>query len=246
MCIVSIVMPAYNSEKTIGSAIESVIAQSYKFWELIIVNDCSKDSTIDIIQKYQEIDERIVVVNLSQNGGVVNARNKAIESSKGEYIAFLDSDDLWLPSKLEKQVSFMETNNYVFSYTGYGIMDKLGNLTNKKINIPLSTTFNSLLKGSNIGCLTVMIDRRKVGNIKMPKVHHEDYATWLSILKNGSIAYGIPEVLAYYRKDTESLSGNKIRSASWQWKIYREFLSLGFVESIYYFTFYTLNGFGKI
>ena len=147
--LVSIIMPAYNAEKYIEEAIESVLKQTYRNWELIIVNDCSIDATEQIVKKYQEKDERIKFHSLTENHGVANARNTALQNAVGRYIAFLDSDDMWLPEKLEKQIGFMKINNYVFTYHQYrhfASRDKVG----KIVNIPLKLGYKEALKGNII------------------------------------------------------------------------------------------------
>lgn len=243
--LVSIITPAYKAEKYIMDCIRSVQNQTYENWEMIIVNDKSPDSTEELIKEAAEMDGRIRLISLSQNQGVVNARNTAIQAAKGQYIAFLDSDDVWFPEKLKKQIVSMEENKWPISYTSYDLMDDHGEALHKTVNAPASTTYKELLKGSNIGCLTVVVNKAMVGEFLMPKIHHEDYATWLMLLKRGFVAYGIPESLACYRKATGSLSGNKKKAAQWQWKVLREHEGLSLLKSSYYFLHYTINGIKK-
>lgn len=238
--LISIVMPAYNAAQYIEQSIESVLKQSYTNWELIIVDDCSVDDTYKIVGKLCLNEERIKLFKMNENSGVAMARNFAISMSRGKYIAFLDSDDLWLPDKLEKQLNLMQEKKAVISYTAYRqfSMEKVGNL----VSVPEQVTYKQLLKGNVIGCLTVMLDKERLGNLQMKKARHEDYILWLDILKQGNTAYGLQEDLARYRKSETSLTSNKKRSALWTWQVYRQHQELSFFASIYYFIFYVCKG----
>lgn len=241
--LISIVMPAYNAAQYIEQSIESVLKQSYTNWELIIVDDCSIDDTYKIVEKLCLNEERIKLFRMNENSGVAMARNFAISMSRGKYIAFLDSDDLWLPDKLEKQLNLMQEKKAVISYTAYRqfSMEKVGNL----VSVPEQVTYKQLLKGNVIGCLTVMLDKERLGNLQMKKARHEDYILWLDILKQGNTAYGLREDLARYRKSETSLTSNKKRSALWTWQVYRQHQELSFFASIYYFIFYVCKGLVK-
>lgn len=244
--LVSIVMPAYNSEKYIGEAIDSVLIQTYTNWELIIVDDCSTDRTVEIIRKYAFDNPRINIICLKEHKGVAYARNIAINNARGRYIAFLDSDDLWIGEKLEKQINFMKNNGYVFTYHSYLIFNN--DTHNYKINlVPTVMDYNKLLKGNNTGsCISVCIDRYIVKNIFMPSSRHEDYICWLNILKEYKInAYGLNDVCGMYRVRTKSISSNKIYSALWTWKVYRESQNLSFLKSCIYMMYYIFNGIKK-
>ena len=244
--LVSIIMPAYNAEKYIEEAIQSVLKQTYTNWELIIVNDCSNDKTEQIIKKYREQDERIKVHSLSENHGVANARNIALQNAVGRYIAFLDSDDIWLHEKLEKQIDFMKVNNYVFTYHQYrhfASSDKVGEI----VKIPSQLDYKDALKGNSIGCLTVCLDKSKIKPFIMPAQRHEDYIAWLNILKENEIAaYGLQRDLGRYRVDSkDSVSTNKLKSAVWSWKVYRDSQLLSVLKSVYYMCFYITSGIKK-
>jgi teichuronic acid biosynthesis glycosyltransferase TuaG len=244
--LVSIIMPAYNAEKYIEEAIQSVLKQTYTNWELIIVNDCSNDKTEQIIKKYREQDERIKVHSLSENHGVANARNIALQNAVGRYIAFLDSDDIWLHEKLEKQIDFMKVNNYVFTYHQYrhfASSDKVGEI----VKIPSQLDYKDALKGNSIGCLTVCLDKSKIKPFIMPAQRHEDYIAWLNILKENEIAaYGLQRDLGRYRVDSkDSVSTNKLKSAVWTWKVYRDSQLLSVLKSVYYMCFYITSGIKK-
>lgn len=245
--LVSIIMPAYNAEKYIEEAIQSVLKQTYTNWELVIVNDCSTDKTEQIIKKYQEQDQRIKLYSLPKNQGVANARNAAIENAFGRYIAFLDSDDIWLPEKLEKQIMFMRINDYLFTFHDYRTIRVIDKRFSKVIKVPIKVDYKELLKGNNTGsCLSTCIDRAVIKEIYMPNEKHEDYICWLNILKNYSIVgYGMNECLAYYRVGKKSVSSNKIKSAYWTWHVYRKSQRLSILKSIYYMFFYIKNGLKK-
>lgn len=241
--LVSIITPAYNAAAYIAETIESVIAQTYTNWEMLIVNDCSKDNTAEIIQNYAAKDKRIKLINLKQNSGAAVARNTAIQNAKGRYIAFLDSDDLWKKEKLQKQIEFMQQNGYAFTYTSYEHFKETKENIQHQVQIPKSLNYNQALKGNKIGCLTVMLDRKQIANIHFTAQRHEDYILWLNILKQGTIAYGIQESFALYRTgNSKSISGNKLQSALWTWKVYRESQKLSVVKSMYYFLYYFING----
>lgn len=243
--LVSIIMPMYNAEKFIRQSIESVLKQTYTNWELLIIDDCSTDQSKKIVFEFINECKKIKYLKHEENLGVAEARNTGINNSNGRFIAFLDTDDIWKSKKLEKQIKFMINNNYVFTYTSYGIVDSNNNKLGRQMNIPRKLAFKDLLKGNNIGCFTVIIDKKEINNIKMPHIRHEDYATWLNILKKGYVAYGIKEKLGYYRKSKDSLTSNKINSSIWTWNIYRKHLKLSFLKSSYYFFFYILNSVNK-
>lgn len=243
--LVSIIMPAYNAENYIEESINSVLEQTYENYELIIVNDCSTDSTAEIISNYSIETNKIISVNNEINLGVAETRNKAISLASGKYIAFLDSDDIWHPDKLAKQIKFMSNNSVEFSYTNYEVVDKNTKSLGKVVVVPSSMTYSDLLKGSKIGCLTVVYDTTKILWPKMKNIGHEDYLAWLEILKQIEKGSGIKETLAYYRETSQSLSGNKFKAMQWQYSIYRNELSLSRLKSAYYFCMYAINGITK-
>lgn len=246
MDLVSIITPTYNSEKYIKETINSVLSQTYQNWEMIIVDDCSTDNTVRIIEEEMEKNSRIRFIQLQENQGAAVARNTAINYANGRYIAFLDSDDLWEMNKLEVQVSFMNMNNIPFSYTSYKIINENGEETGKVVNVPEKIDYNQLLKNTIIGCLTVMLDINKFGRVQMPNMRtRQDTALWLSILKQGYIAYGIQQPLAKYRKKSGSISSNKLKMAKQNWKLYREIENLSLVKSIWCFLNYAYNGIKK-
>ncbi|MDR1554798.1 MAG: glycosyltransferase [Campylobacteraceae bacterium] len=237
-------MPSYNSSKFIAQAIESVLAQTYENWEMIIVDDMSSDNSVEIIEKYLQIDKRIRLVKSQKNMGPALTRNRAIKEATGDYIAFLDSDDVWLPNKLQVQIQFMIDNNLSFSYSAYDIIDENSNYL-KSFYVRDFVNYKELLKGNIIGCLTAIYDAKKLGKIFMKNIGHEDYALWLDILKKVEYGKGINKSLACYRIVKKSVSSNKLKVARYQWNIYRKIEKINFFKSIYYLLFYAYNGFKK-
>ncbi|HHD2823132.1 TPA: glycosyltransferase family 2 protein [Clostridium perfringens] len=243
---VSVITASYNAENFIEDTIKSVLAQNYKELELIIVDDCSTDRTEEIINRYIALDSRIKFLKLEKNSGAAIARNKGLENATGQYIAFLDSDDLWDNNKLEKQIRFMKDKNIGFSFSAYRLMKENGDLINKEVYVPSEVNYKYLLKNTIIGCLTVIIDRNIIGDFRMPELRAgQDTATWLSILKKGYIAYGYNEVLASYRLVNGSISSNKIKALKRTWSIYRSVENLNVFISSYYFINYAKNAFLK-
>lgn len=242
--MVSIIMPAYNAEKTIRESIESVISQTFKEWELIIVNDFSTDNTEEIIKEYLS-DSRINYIKNNENLRVAKTRNKGIQESKYKYIAFLDSDDLWKPEKLEIQITFMESNNIAFTSTDYELITFEGDKLNKYIKAK-NKNYKQLLKGNSIGCLTVVYNKELIEEVSMPNIGHEDYATWLEILRVNKIkVYSINAILALHRTGHESLSSNKKRSSGWTWNIFRKNEKKNIIISIFLMIFYVKNSLTK-
>ena len=235
--LVSVVMPAYNCEAVLPESIASVVAQTLQEWELVIVDDASVDHSLLVAQKMASRDVRIRVIHLAKNGGVANARNVGMRAARGQYLAFLDSDDLWDPRKLQIQVEFMKQQGIGFSFTQYQRFGPNGSLSHTR-RIPRSLTYRQLLKGNVIGCLTVMVDRARISAFLMPEIGHEDYAAWLTILKRGHVAWGIQQCLARYRVSAASVSGRKGRSAAWTWHIFRRIEKLSFLRSMWCFSSY--------
>lgn len=239
--LVSIITPVYNSEKYISDTINSVLAQTYTNWEMLIADDCSSDNSAQIIKTYT--DSRIKYFKLETNSGAAIARNKALEKAKGNYIAFLDSDDAWKPEKLEKQLKFMMEKDVGFSFTGYEIIrDK----KNKIVEVPNTVNYDQFMKNTIIGTLTVMLSRKHVGDVRIVDVKKDhDSMTWAKLLRQGNIAYGLNESLAYYRKVEGSISNNKIKAAKNHWNNCRRIEKLSIPKCMYYFFFYVLNAIKK-
>lgn len=243
--LVSIITASHNSSRFIAQTIESVLAQTYMQWEMILIDDGSTDNSSEIIRSYMHQDDRIRVIQLEKNSGPAIARNTAIENARGRYIAFLDSDDLWLPEKLEKQIAFMQQYQVDFSYSAYDLMNEEGH-PKGTFFVPEKLSHDDLLKTCSIGCLTAVYDTHKIGKVMMPLfLKRQDYGLWLKILKQIPFAYGINEPLAVYRIRKNSISGAKLKAASYQWRIYREAEQMNFVRSAYYFVHYAINGIRK-
>ena len=240
--LVSIITPLYNCSTFLESTIRSIIAQSYIDWELVLVDDCSQDNSLDIANDYVAQDSRIKLIKLTKNSGAAVARNIAIEEASGRFIAFLDSDDLWHPQKLEKQINFMLENNYAFSYTAYEKINEEGKVF-EYVGAPHQLSYKQLLKTNEIGCLTVIYDTKHLGKVYMPtETKREDYATWLSILKKTDYAYGMPEILGQYRVYANQSSAKKGKMAKENWKLYRNIENLSVIKSVYYFGHYAIRG----
>lgn len=203
--LVSIIMPSYNTARYISESIESVLSQTYTNWELIIVDDCSTDNTDDIVKPYLE-DNRIKYLKNEKNSGAAISRNYALREAKGRWIAFLDSDDLWLPQKLEKQIEFMEKNNYSFSYTAYEQIDEASQNLNIQVWGPKKINKRGQYNFCWQGCLTVMYDAEKIGLIQIEDLKkNNDYAMWLKVIKKAN-CYLLGECLAKYRIRKGSIS----------------------------------------
>ena len=241
--LVSVVMPCYNAAQFIADSIESVIAQTYENWELIIVDDCSNDNSLQIILGYQLKDSRIkLICNEQPSGSPADPRNKGIEHSSGEYIAFLDSDDIWISDKIEVQLAKFQEGDYAIVYANYEIMLEDGSRTGRIIKEPAFTHYNQLLKYNSIGCSEAIVKKECLGNCRFKKIGHEDYLFWLTFLKKGGVAANTNKVLLIYRERELSVSGNKARAAKWTWNIYRKELELNFFKASFYFLHYAVKG----
>lgn len=240
--LISVITPTYNAERFIKETIESVQEQTYDNWEMIIVDDASKDQTRQIVKQYCEKDARIQLIQLEKNSGSAVARNTAMDHAKGRFIAFLDSDDLWLPEKLDKQIKFMLENNVAFSYTRYRRMREDGQLTNGLSKVKQTIEYEELMKQCIIGCLTVMLDMDKIGEERMVNIRtRQDFVFWLTIMKKGIPAYGIDEVLAHYRLVENSISSNKLKAAKRNWEVYYKIENQGLLKSLWYFLNYSVR-----
>lgn len=240
--LVSIITPSYNSSEFISNTINSVLSQTFQNWELIIIDDCSQDNSIQVITKWCETDNRIQLIQLTENSGAAVARNKGIEVAGGRYIAFLDSDDIWLPNKLEKQLKFMQDNQYSFTFTAYNKVDSKGRSLGE-LGVPQRIKYEDLLKKCEIGCLTAMYDTKKLGKVYMPLIRkRQDLGLWLKLLKQTEYAFGLNQVLASYTVRNDSISSDKRKAAIYTWKLYREVEALPLYKAAYYFSHYAVNG----
>lgn len=233
-------MPAYNTGKFIGYAIESVIKQTYINWELIIVNDCSTDNTLKIIQEYKKKDSRIKFFQNNKNEGAAESRNKAIRHSEGKFIAFLDSDDVWFPFKLEKQINIMDYKNYPFTCTSYTKIGERNEDLNMTRTARKKSDYDELLK-EGPGNSTVIYNSDMVGEIQIPNIRkRNDYVMWLQVIKKTNCLYGIQESLSSYRIRENSLSSNKFSLVKYHWKVYRDIEELSILKSIYLILYMTI------
>jgi teichuronic acid biosynthesis glycosyltransferase TuaG len=245
MPLVSIITPAWNVERVIGETIESVQAQTVADWELLIADDCSTDNTAAVIESYAAKDQRIKLIRQPRNGGPALARQAAIEQAQGRFIAFLDSDDLWLPSKLERQVAFAREHRAALSFTAFRRINKDGSTTGRLIPVPVSLNYEQLLKNTSIATLTAMVDRDIAGHVAMKNEPYDDFCLWLSILKPGHVAWGLNEDLARYRVGGASVSSRPLRSAGWVWHIYRNVERLSPVKSAWCFAYWSARAWLK-
>lgn len=230
MELVSVIMPAYNAERFIKESIDSVLAQTYKNWELIIVDDCSTDNTESIVYSYN--DSRIRYMRNEKNLGAALTRNRAIKEARGRYIAFLDSDDLWMPEKLEKQIAFMQKQTLAMSYTPYYIIQP--SRKNQPIrSCPKMLNYYQLTKWNRIGCLTVIYDKEQVGAIQLPSIRkRNDYALWLTILRKGFTAYSLDEPLASYRSHNGLTKGNKLAFLKYHYRLFHDVLGYNAIIAV--------------
>ena len=241
--LVSIIMPTYNCGKFIAETIDSVISQTYVNWELIISDDASTDNTTEVVEKYLT-DKRIKYIKFEKNRGAAAARNNSMKLAKGEYMAFLDSDDLWMNDKLEKQLKFMNDNNYNFTCTSYEQIDESSNSLNKVIIPKKNANYNRVLLDCPVGNSTVMYNVNKLGKFKVPNIRkRNDDALWLQILKKEKFIYGMNDILMEYRVRSNSISSNKLSLVKYHWQLYREIEHLSIIRSIFHIMYW---GFIKI
>lgn len=244
--LVSVIMPCYNAARFVESAIRSVLQQDYTEWELLVVDDCSKDDTAARVQAMAKDEPRIRFFQLEHNAGAAAARNKALREAKGRYIAFLDSDDLWLSEKLSRQLAFMKQHDYAFTYSDYQLMDEEGTLTGKRMHMPRRLSYHGYLFNTAIGCLTVVIDRVKTGDFAMPDLRtSQDAATWLLLLKRIPYAYALRECLATYRLVSTSNTASKKKAAKDVWRLYRYHEHLPLLQALFYFCGYAFHAVKK-
>ncbi|MBR5515132.1 MAG: glycosyltransferase family 2 protein [Clostridia bacterium] len=244
--MVSVIMPAYNSQRTIEAAINSILNQTYTDLEVIVVNDCSTDATEEVVKTITLKDPRVKYFCNEKNSGVSYTRNFAISKAQGEWIAFLDSDDLWRANKLEVQLKIAEEQKADILYSSHSMIDINGNKCCDDFIVDENTDYNKMLVRNEIGCLTAVVRTDVMRKYTFSGQYaHEDYALWMSILKDGHKAAGSKEVLADYRVYQGSRSSNKLRAAKNRWIIYRKHLKLSLFSSIYYLIKYTIKALKK-
>jgi teichuronic acid biosynthesis glycosyltransferase TuaG len=238
--LVSIIMPAYNCANYIGTTIESVQNQTYNNWEIILVDDCSTDDTEQKVKLYMEKDKRITYYKLEVNSGAAIARNKAIDLAKGKYMAFLDSDDVWFPDKLTKQIKFMRKNKANFTCTSYTKIDDQGTDLNRTIIAKGRLDYDGVLKTCP-GNSTVIYNSEQLGKFMIPDIKkRNDYVMWLQVMKKEKYLYGIEEPLSSHRIRNNAISSNKLSLVSYHWEVYRNFENLSFIKSIYLILYWVI------
>jgi teichuronic acid biosynthesis glycosyltransferase TuaG len=239
--LISIITPVYNAESYLMETAQSVLSQTYLNWEWILVDDCSSDSSYDLLLKLAKMDSRILVSKNIQNMRAFATRNKCLEKVKGTYLAFLDADDLWAANKLEYQLNFMEAHNYAITYTGfkrfrYSLEDVV-----KLVNVPVEATYKSIITNNYIATSSVMINVGATGRFTMQDVYYDDFTLWLELLKRVDTAYGINEFLMYYRLSENSLSRNKFKSAAKVYEMFTNKMNFGFLKSRILFVKWVIN-----
>ncbi len=233
--LVSVIMPTYNCGVFIARSIESVLSQTYKNWELIIVDDCSADNTREVVEAYMANDPRIKYHILQENSGAAVARTTAMKLAEGSYMAFLDSDDIWMPDKLEKQIAWMQENCYAFSCTAYEQIDENDGLLGKVIKTVKKTDYSRLLLDCPVGNSTVVYDVEKMGKFEVPNIRkRNDDALWLQMLKKEKYIWGMPDTLMKYRIRKNSISSNKLKVIKYHWILYREIEHLNVFRSAFH------------
>ena len=242
---VSIITPAYNAARYIGATIASVQAQTCTGWEMVIADDCSDDETCALVEALAREDPRIVLVRQATNGGPAAARNLALAHARGRYVCFLDSDDLWLPAKLERQLTVMRVTGCAISYTAFRRISDDGTRIGRVIEVPETMTYRQLLKRTAIANSTSMVDREQTGPLRLVDAGYDDYILWLSLLRRGFEARGLNEDLVRYRVVGGSISSRPLRSAGWVWRIYRAQEGLGLLRAAWYLAHYGARAYLK-
>lgn len=236
---VSVIMPAYNVERFVEAAVRSVMEQTVTDWELLVLDDGSRDGTCAVVERLAAEDPRVRLIRNRQNMGVAKTRNRGFDLCAGQYIALLDSDDVWHGDKLEKQLALMEETGADICYCSYAIVDDQGNKVKGDYKVPSRVDFNGLVKENVIGCSTVVLRRSVIEKHRfITDFYHEDYVLWLELLRSGYRAAGCTQTLVDWRLILNSRSFNKRNAAKNRWKIYREYLKLPLGRSIVAFAAY--------
>ena len=243
--LVSIITPAFQAESTIEETIASVQQQTYPHWEMLIVDDRSPDETYTLVSRLAQQDPRIRPLRHAENQGPSAARNTALSVAQGRYIAFLDSDDLWLPEKLELQLQFMREQSAALSFTQFRRISQHGERIGHLIQIPRRIRYQNLLKNTAIATSTVVVDRQRTGAFRMTNAYYDDLVLWLELLKRVPAAHGLPMDLMRYRVVPRSVSRDKLNSARQVWRTYREIEQLNLLGAVWYFAHYAWNGWRK-
>ncbi len=241
--MISIVIPVYNAAGFIKETILSVKNQTHTDWELLLVDDCSTDGSVTLMEEEAAHDPRIRVIRQPQNMGAAAARNRGVAEAKGRYLAYLDADDLWREERLALCLAFIEEKKVAFVFSGYEFADENGRGLGKIVHVPESLTYAQALKNTTIFTSTVLFDLEKISKdlVSMPRIKSEDTATWWRILRNGYVAYGLDRNLVLYRRSAGTLSSNKLEAIRRIWHLYRSAEHLSVPYSFYNFVFYALR-----
>ncbi len=246
MPLVSVIIPAYNAEKYLSETVSSVLKQTEKDLEILIIDDCSKDNTKTLAYELAKDDSRITVVENETNMGVAKTRNKGFSIARGKYVALLDSDDVWLEDKLERQIKSAKEKKADLVYCSYSMIDEKGEKVCEDFIVPEVVTYESMLLQNFIGCSTVLLTKETVDKFPFPTdMYHEDFALWLDILKSGKKAVGNVEVLSKYRLLRNSRSAGKLKCAKHRFMIYRKHLHIPLLKSLWLMCNYAFSGFRK-
>ena len=240
---VSIITPAYNAEESIRDVYNSIASQTFTDWEWMVCDDCSKDKTYEILKEIASKDKRVKLLSTGVNSRAAKARNLATKNATGKFIAFLDADDMWKPEKLEKQIKFMEDNDYDMSYTYYDVKYQDGKIVPFTPKRDVST-YKIMLKRCDMGCLTIMYNAEKIGKIWMAEdcPNREDYAAWCDTLRKGVIAHKLPENLAIYSVgNPNAVTTDKVKIFKCHFHVYRHHLKFNWFKSVYYVFAFTFN-----
>lgn len=238
--LVSVILPVFNAEKTLRRTLESVLTQTFKQWELVVVDDCSTDSSVEILQELKT-DHRVKLIILDQNSGVANARNVGLVSSSGEFIAFIDSDDTWGPTKLETQVTLAMDNPGTIVHSFYNLIDRHDKIL-KVRKAPLAGGYKELCFGNYIGMSTALVKKTDICDSKFFSIGHEDYAFWLNVCRRFNLkTLCVPEPMVSYSVGHSSLSSNKFKAAKWTWSIYRKQEGFNFFKALFFFSSYVFR-----
>lgn len=239
---VSVIIPVYNAARFLDRTLGSIFAQTYKNIEIVLVDDCSKDESAEIIARYQKEHPEVVYHLQETNQGAAVARNTALELAKGRYVAFLDSDDMWYPEKIERQITLMKEKDAAFCYTAIEMVNNDDEVVKKKRKVKEKINYRFLLHNTMIATSSVLIDRKQTGDFRMPlRRGGQDYATWLMLLRDGTVAYGINEALVKYRVGNSSLSSNKFKSIKQVWQIQTQDEKIGKISALFHVVCFSIN-----
>ena len=241
--VVTVIMPSHNSERFIEESIDSVINQTFEEWELIVIDDASTDGTLELLEEHRRKDERIRIVPQEKNQGPAHARNVGLSQARGDFVAFLDSDDVWHPHKTAKQIAAMHYHHADISYTAYIRRRDGDGASGTVVNVPPSVSYRTMLRRCLIGCSTGIVRQSTCGMVRMPDIaRRQDHGYWLSLLRDGSrTTVGIREPLMWYRIHGDSLSGNKFVAARYSWKLLREVEGFHATRALWLFTGYAFE-----